>query len=83
MGDLLGQTSRFFTRWSSQVRGLMQDAYPELERICGRVSETVQSEETTIRTHLDIGLARLEDDIRTVLRKRWSDTGSSRAVTGG
>ena len=63
----------------------MQDAYPELKDSKQRVSEVIKSEEIRFAHTLDIGLARLEDDIRTVFaetmeRHRFQPSGSPEEV---
>src|SRR5579871_5137319 len=60
-GRLLGQTKPFLYQMVFAVRDLMQDAYPELNETCDRVSKTVQIEETRFAHTLDVGLQRLEE----------------------
>jgi alanyl-tRNA synthetase len=59
-GRLLGQTKPFLHEMVFAVRDLMQDAYPELKETVGRVSSTVQIEETRFAHTLDVGLEKLE-----------------------
>jgi len=65
-GRLLGQTKPFLHRMVFAVRDLMRDAYPELNETVGRVSKTVQVEETRFAHTLDVGLVRLEQELATV-----------------
>ncbi len=65
-GRLLGQTNPFMYQMVLAVRDLMQDAYPELIDNADRISKAVLAEETRFAHTLDIGLKRLEDDIREI-----------------
>jgi alanyl-tRNA synthetase len=65
-GRLLGQTKPFLHEMVSAVRQLMQDAYPELRESSSRISKTVFAEETRFANTLDVGLARLEQELMTV-----------------
>jgi alanyl-tRNA synthetase len=66
-GRLLGQNKPFLHEMVFAVRDLMQDAYPELNDTAKGVSEVIHAEETRFAHTLDIGLARLEDDLLRVL----------------
>ncbi len=82
-GRLLGQTKPFLHEMVFVVRDLMQNAYPELKETTDRVSKTVLSEETHFAHTLDIGLAKLEQQIvqrRAVLANYGP---MSAAATGG
>jgi len=59
-GRLLGQTKPFLHEMVFAVRGLMQDAYPELKETADRVSTIVLAEETRFAHTLDVGLQKLE-----------------------
>jgi len=63
-GRLLGQTKPFFYQMIFAVRDLMKDAYPELMETSERVSKVVLAEETRFAHTLDLGLGKLEDDLR-------------------
>jgi len=63
-GRLLGQTKPFFYQMIFAVRNLMKDAYPELMETSERVSKVVLAEETRFAHTLDLGLGKLEDDLR-------------------
>ena len=63
-GRLLGQTKPFLSEMVFAVRDLMQDAYPELNETCERVSNTVLVEETRFGHTMDVGLEKLEALIR-------------------
>ena len=65
-GRLLGQTKPFLYQMIFAVRDLMQDAYPELTETVERVSRVTHAEETRFANTLDVGLARLEQDLMTV-----------------
>ncbi|HEY3973522.1 MAG TPA: alanine--tRNA ligase [Candidatus Sulfotelmatobacter sp.] len=65
-GRLLGQTQPFLYKMVFAVRDLMADAYPELKESADRVSKTVLGEETRFAHTLDIGLKKLEEDIREI-----------------
>jgi alanyl-tRNA synthetase len=71
-GRLLGQAKPFLNEMVSEVCGLMKDAYPELEESSDRVAKAVLAEEKRFAHTLDIGLKRLEDDIREVYN-RWEE----------
>ncbi len=60
-GRLLGQTKPFLHEMVFAVRGLMQDAYPELKETADRVSTIVLAEETRFAHTLDVGLQKLEE----------------------
>jgi alanyl-tRNA synthetase len=62
-GRLLGATKPFLCEMVYAVRDLMEDAYPELVESAPRVYEIVKGEETRFAATLDVGLARLEDDL--------------------
>jgi len=59
-GRLLGQTKPFLNDMVFAVRDLMQDAYPELNETCERVSKTVFVEETRFGHTMNVGLEKLE-----------------------
>ncbi len=63
-GRLLGQTKPFLHHMVFAVRELMQDAYPELKETADRVSKAVLAEETRFAHTMDVGLQRLEQDLR-------------------
>src|SRR5271154_1180237 len=71
-GRLLGQTKPFLHEMVFAVRDLMQDAYPELEETAERVSRAVRAEEARFANTLDVGLARLEQELMTVRLNRPS-----------
>jgi alanyl-tRNA synthetase len=68
-GRLLGQKKLFLCEMVYAVRDLMQDAYPELMESVERVFKTVSAEETRFARTLDIGLAKLEEDLQRNLRE--------------
>ncbi len=63
-GRLLGQTKPFLSEIVFAVRDLMQDAYPELNETCERVSKTVLAEEVRFGHTMNVGLEKLEALIR-------------------
>jgi alanyl-tRNA synthetase len=65
-GRLLGQTKPFMHQMVFAVRDLMVDAYPELKETADRVSKAVNAEETRFAHTLELGLGKLEDDLRTL-----------------
>ncbi|MGA3209961.1 MAG: alanine--tRNA ligase [Terriglobales bacterium] len=62
-GRLLGQTREFLFEMVYAVRDLMQDAYPELRDSAERVARIVRTEETRFAHTLNLGLAKLEEDL--------------------
>jgi alanyl-tRNA synthetase len=66
-GRLLGQNKPFLYEMVFAVRDLMQDAYPELKESGDRVSKAVYAEETRFAHTMDVGLERLERDLRDAL----------------
>jgi alanyl-tRNA synthetase len=64
-GRLLGQTKPFLHEMVFAVRDLMQDAYPELRETAERASKAVHVEETRFANTVEVGLKRLEFEIRT------------------
>src|ERR1700728_448598 len=69
-GRLLGQTKPFLHEMVFAVRDLMQDAYPELNEVAGRVSKVVLAEETRFAHTLDLGLGKLGDDFAQIAVQR-------------
>jgi alanyl-tRNA synthetase len=69
-GRLLGQTKPFLYQMVFAVRDSMEDAYPELNESAQRVSKALLAEEIRFAHTLDIGLRKLEDDIREIY-ERW------------
>jgi len=63
-GRLLGQTKPFLHQMVFAVRDLMTDAYPELNETAERVSKAVLAEETRFAHTMEVGLQRLEQDLR-------------------
>jgi alanyl-tRNA synthetase len=63
-GRLLGQKKPFLGDMVYPVLDLMQDAYPELKESVDRVFKTISSEETRFARTLDLGLMKLEEDLR-------------------
>jgi alanyl-tRNA synthetase len=64
-GRLLGANKPFLFEMVQTVRQLMGDAYPELlEASASRVPEIVLAEEKRFLQTLDIGLRKLEDELR-------------------
>ena len=63
-GRLLGQEKPFLFEMVFSVRDLMHDAYPELNDTADRVSKAVFAEETRFAHTLDLGLRKLEEDLR-------------------
>jgi len=68
-GRLLGQTKPFLHHMVFSVRDLMQDAYPELTETAERVSKAVLAEEMRFAHTMEVGLQRLEEDLRRVRDK--------------
>ncbi|HKA23050.1 MAG TPA: alanine--tRNA ligase [Blastocatellia bacterium] len=67
-GRLLGQTKPFLYQMVFAVRDLMQDAYAELNETVERVSKVVLAEETRFAHTLDVGLTRLEAELKQARR---------------
>ena len=59
-GRLLGQTKPFLHQMVFAVRDLMQDAFPELNDTCERVSKAILVEETRFAHTMNVGLEKLE-----------------------
>jgi alanyl-tRNA synthetase len=66
-GRLLGQEKPFLFEMVFAVRDLMKDAYPELIESANRVAEMIKGEETRFAHTLDIGLEKLDSDLRDLL----------------
>jgi len=64
---LLGQTKPFLHQMVFAVGDLMQDAYPELKETAERVSKAVLAEETRFAHTMEVGLKKLEDDLRPLI----------------
>jgi alanyl-tRNA synthetase len=69
-GRLLGQTKPFLYQMVFAVRDLMQDAYPELNESADRVSKAVLAEETRFSNTMELGLAKLEEDLAPLIAAR-------------
>jgi len=70
-GRLLGATRPFLSEMVQAVRELMLDAYPELvEASAARVPEIVLSEEKRFGQTLDIGLGKLEDELKPLASQK-------------
>ncbi len=65
-GRAEGASNPFFYQMAFAVVDLMKNAYPELLESKDRVAEVIRLEENRFAHTLDIGLKRLEDDIRAV-----------------
>ncbi|MGB8325402.1 MAG: alanine--tRNA ligase [Candidatus Acidiferrum sp.] len=77
-GRLLGATQPFLSEMVQTVRRLMGGAYPELlETAAARVPEIVLAEENRFRHTLDIGLRRLEDELKPLVGKNGVYPGES------
>ena len=77
-GRLLGATQPFLSEMVQTVRQLMGDAYPELlEPAAARVPEIVLAEENRFRHTLDIGLRKLEDELKPLAGKNGVYPGES------
>jgi alanyl-tRNA synthetase len=64
-GRLLGAKQPFLAEMSLAVRDLMRDAYPELaEPAAARVPDIILAEEKRFGHTLDIGLRKLEDELK-------------------
>jgi alanyl-tRNA synthetase len=72
-GRLLGANKPFLFEMVQTVRDLMGDAYPELrEASAARVPEIVLAEENRFGRTLDIGLRRLEEELKPLAAKAGS-----------
>ena len=72
-GRLLGATKPFLYQMVETVRNLMGEAYPELrEAGAARVPEIVLAEENRFGHTLDIGLRKLEEELRPLAAKSGS-----------
>jgi alanyl-tRNA synthetase len=69
-GRLLGQTRPFLHEMVFAVRDLMSSAYPELNDTAGRVVKTVRVEEERFAHTIDVGLSKLEEQIRGAVTLR-------------
>jgi alanyl-tRNA synthetase len=61
---------RFFSEMVFAVRDLMHDAYPELEDTAPSVAKIVDAEEARFAHTLNLGLERLEQDLRPLQAER-------------
>jgi alanyl-tRNA synthetase len=70
-GSLLGATTPFLSQMVETVRELMNAAYPELlEPSAARVPEIVLSEEKRFGQTLDIGLGKLESELKPLATQK-------------
>ncbi len=79
-GRLLGATKPFLSDMVNTVRELMGGAYPELlEASAARVPTIVSAEEKRFGQTLDIGLGRLEEDLRPLVSQKGSSYSGEKA----
>src|SRR5262245_7465610 len=81
-GRLVGQTKPFLHQMVFAVRDLMEDAYPELKETADRVSKAVLAEESRFAHTLDLGLKKLEDDLRPLVELSRRDPSSHPTYNG-
>ncbi len=62
-GRMLGLTEPFLWDMTRGVVALMGDAYPEIREAQARVAETVKQEEERFAETLDLGMARIREEI--------------------
>jgi alanyl-tRNA synthetase len=62
-GRMLGLTEPFLWEMTRGVVALMGDAYPEIREAQARVAETVKQEEERFAETLDLGMARIREEI--------------------
>ena len=62
-GRMLGLTEPFLWDMTRGVAALMGDAYPEIREAEARVAETVKQEEERFAETLDLGMARIREEI--------------------
>ena len=79
-GRLLDATEPFMTEMARAVHAAMRDAYPELDQSIERVSKIILSEERRFSHTIDIGLAKLMDDIRPLMVVHAHETESKSAT---
>jgi alanyl-tRNA synthetase len=75
-GHLQGATRPFLWEMVSGVTDHMQDAYPELRESKDRVAEVVRAEEQRFAHTLELGLAKLEEDIDSLFEESMRQHGS-------
>jgi alanyl-tRNA synthetase len=72
-GRLLGATKPFLAAMVGTVRQIMGQAYPELlDAAANRVPEIVRAEEQRFGHTLDVGLRRLEEELKPLAAKKGS-----------
>jgi alanyl-tRNA synthetase len=69
-GRLLGQEKPFMYQMVYAVRDDMQNAYPELKETADRVAKVVKAEEEQFARVLEIGAARLNQHLSTLIEKK-------------
>ena len=82
-GRLLGASEPFMAEMARAVHAAMHDAYPELDQSIERVSKIILSEERRFSHTIDIGLAKLMDDIRPLMAERAHETEPATAAQSG
>jgi alanyl-tRNA synthetase len=81
-GRLLGQTRPFLHQMVFSVRDLMQDAYPKLRENAGQVSKAVLAEETRFAHTMEVGLKKLEEDLRPLVEAVRKDPSARLTYSG-
>jgi alanyl-tRNA synthetase len=66
--------SPFLSTMSAAVRAEMQGAYPELEEHAARVTRVLDEEENQFTRTVDVGLKKLDEDLKTLLKETASKT---------
>jgi len=66
--------SPFLSTMSAAVRVEMQGAYPELEEHAARVIRVLDEEENQFTRTVDVGLKKLDEDLKTLLKETASKT---------
>jgi alanyl-tRNA synthetase len=70
---MLGAPSPYLSQMSAAVRVEMKEAYPELEDHAARITRVLDEEEKQFKRTVEVGLAKLDEDLKTLLKETNSE----------
>jgi alanyl-tRNA synthetase len=77
---MLNAPSPFLSPMSAAVRKEMNDAYPELEENAARVTKILDAEEQRFARTVDVGLKRLDDDLKGIVGEFLAEDARSKSA---
>jgi alanyl-tRNA synthetase len=80
---MLEAPTPFLSVMSAAVRAEMNEAYPELEEHAGRITRILDEEERRFTRTIDVGLRKLDEDLRPLLAADSAAKGLGARLHGG